>query len=77
MINDQPSASRADYKNIIHSGCYIEANGVSICNLSDHLYGFDRSARYQVWSDKHNTYELYHNLDEAIDKFLELKRKVR
>ena len=75
MIRNKIIAPIEDYKNIIYSGCAIESNGVSICNLNDYICGFDRSARYQVWSDRHRVYELYHNLDEAVEKFLELKNR--
>ena len=74
MKNNTPSP-REEYKNIIYSGRYIESNGVSICNLNDYIQGFNRSEQYQVWSDKHRVYELYQNLDEAMDKFLELQTR--
>jgi hypothetical protein len=67
---------RQDYRSVIFSGCAIEStNGVSICNLNDYLQRSVRGANYQVWSDKHRTHELYHSLDDAVDKFLELKNR--
>ena len=75
MMRNKLNASKEDYKNILYSGCYIESNGVSICNLNDYIQGFNRSEQYQVWSDKHRVYELYQNLDEAMDKFLELQTR--
>ena len=74
MKNNTPSP-REEYKNIIYSGRYIESNGVSICNLNDYIQGFNRSAQYQVWSDKHRVYNLYQNLNDALDKFLELRTR--
>ncbi len=74
MKND-PLSPREEYKNIIYSGRYIESNGVSICNLNDYIQGFNRSAQYQVWSDKHRVYNLYQNLNDALDKFLELRTR--
>ena len=74
MKTNEPTADRQEYKSVIYSGCAIESNGVSVCNLSDYL---DRphGRRYQVWSDRHRTHELYHSLDDAVDKFLELKNR--
>ena len=74
MKNNTPSP-REEYKNIIYSGRYIESNGVSICNLNDYVQGFNRAAQYQVWSDKHRVYNLYQNLNDALDKFLELRTR--
>ena len=70
-------ASRGEYKSVVYSGCSIESYGVSICNLEDVMRtkaGVPR-AKYQVWSDKHRFHELFHTLDEAIDKFMELRMK--
>jgi len=75
MIRNKIIAPIEDYKHIIDSGCAIESNGVSICDLSDYINGLNRPARYQVWSDKHGVYKLYHNLDEAVEKFLELTNR--
>tara|TARA_A100001515_G_scaffold144134_2_gene147279 strand:+ start:579 stop:809 length:231 start_codon:yes stop_codon:yes gene_type:complete len=74
-MNNKISSPKEDYKSVIFSGCSIESNGVSICNLADFLKGLVSNARYQVWSDKHRTYEIYYNIDEAVDKFLQLKNK--
>ena len=77
-FRNELTANRQQYKSIIFSGCSIEANGVSICNLNDYLdCPPRRGASYQVWSDVHKTHELYHSLDDAVDKFLELKNRSR
>jgi len=68
-------ANREEYKSVVYSGCSIESYGVSVCNLQDVMrtkIGVPR-AKYQVWSDKHRFHELFHTLDEAIDKFMELR----
>jgi hypothetical protein len=66
----------ADYKSVIFSGCSIESRGVSVCNLEDFMMGqFVPRAKYQVWSDRHKFYRLYHNIDDAVEKFIELRRK--
>ncbi len=69
------SASREEYKSVVYSGCSIDSNGVSVCNLEDYLRtkaGVPR-AKYQVWSDRLRFHALFHTLDEAIDKFMELR----
>ena len=53
-------------------------DGVSICNLDNVMKNavIRRSNKYQVWSDKHRCYNLYANLDEAVDKFMSLTTKI-
>ena len=71
------SASKEDYKSVVYSGCSIDSRGVSVCNLEDFLNtraGVPK-AKYQVWSDRHRFYGLFHTLDEAIDKFMQLKKR--
>ena len=75
-MNNKISSPKQDYMSVIFSGCSIEANSVSICNLNDFVNGlYNGRARYQVWSDKHRIYDIFYNLNEAVDKFLELKNK--
>ena len=68
---------REEYKAVVYSGCTIESRNVSICNLEDWLMNknFAPRNKYQVWSDRFRFHQLYYNLDEAIDKFLELKNR--
>lgn len=71
------NASKNEYKSVVYSGCSIESRGVSVCNLEDVMStrtGVPR-AKYQVWSDKHRFHALFHTLDEAVDKFMELRIK--
>ena len=72
-------ATSDHYKSIIFSGCAIEYKGISVCNLQDVLpHGLmTRRPRYEVWSDRHKIYNLYHHVDDAVNKFLELKAKIR
>ena len=70
-------ASKDEYKSVVYSGCSIESRGVSVCNLEDVMrtrVGIPR-AKYQVWSDRHRFHGLFHTLDDAIDKFMELRTK--
>jgi hypothetical protein len=69
------TSDKSLYKSVIFDGAMVEANGVSLCNLEDVMHSSAPRAKYQVWSDKHRYYELFHNLGDAVDKFLELKEK--
>ena len=52
-------ATAEDYKSVIFSGCSIESNKVHICNLRNY----------------NKEYKLYKNIDDAVNKFIELKGK--
>jgi len=68
--------NKQDIKSVIFSGCAVEKAGVSICNITNYI-AFklgSKSGSYQVWSDRHRVYDLYKNLDDAVDKFLELAK---
>ena len=71
------NTQQQDYKSVIFSGCSIESNGVSLCCLSDHNSGStgNGGSRYQVWSDRHRCYNMFYNIDDAVNKFLELKQR--
>ena len=67
---------KQDIKSVIFSGCSVEKAGVSICNLTNHI-AFrlgSKSGSYQVWSDRHRGYDLFRNIDDAVNKFLELAK---
>jgi len=68
-------ATKEEYKSVIFSGCSIDYKGVSICNLANYYKRVVVSNEYQVWSEKDKKHFMYKNIDEAIDKFLELKDK--
>ena len=67
------------YKAVLFDGCSIEFNGISLCNLENVMntsVGIPK-AKYQVWSDRKRFHELYYTIDEAVEKFLELKESGR
>ena len=66
-------ATKEDYKSVIFSGCSVEYKGVSLCNLAHYYPRLVRSNEYQVWSHKDDIFELHKNIDEAVDRFMELK----
>jgi hypothetical protein len=63
------------YKSVVYDGSWVENNGVSLCNLETILHQFAPRAKYQVWCDRERIHTLYHNIDEAVEKFVELKNK--
>jgi hypothetical protein len=65
-------ATKEDYKSVIFSGCSIDRKGVSLCNLANHHPRLAQSNEYQVWSHKDKEFKLYKNIDEAVEKFIEL-----
>lgn len=69
-------ATKQDIKTVIFSGCYVELDGVSICNIESFIKNnlIKRNNKYQVWSDRHGCYDLYHNIDDAVNKFFELSK---
>jgi len=68
-------ATKEDYKSVIFSGCSIDYRGVSICNLSNHYKRLVSNNEYQVWSDRSKEYHLFKNIDDAVNKFIELINK--
>jgi hypothetical protein len=69
-------ATKQDIKTVIFSGCSIDLDGVSICNIENHIKNsiIKRKDKYQVWSDRHKCYMLYQNIDDAVDKFFALNK---
>tara|TARA_Y100001938_G_scaffold138443_1_gene203974 strand:+ start:8712 stop:8945 length:234 start_codon:yes stop_codon:yes gene_type:complete len=70
-------ARKQEYKSVVFAGCSIDSNGVSVCNLQNYIknpLGVPK-AKYQVWSDRHRCYDLFYTLDDAIEKFIQLKNK--
>ena len=62
---------------VIYQGhAVVSRNNTSLCNLEDHMMGnFIPRKKYQVWSDRHKSYDLYHDIGEATDAFLKLSNK--
>ncbi len=63
---------KASIKNVIKSGCSVDHKDLSICDLRNYCYWMKNRERvYQVHNNKFS--EIYSDINEAIDKFLELK----
>ena len=69
--------SKEEIMAVIYYGhMIVSTNNTSLCNLEDHMMGaFVPRKKYQVWSDRHKVYDLYHDLGEATDEFLKLSSK--
>jgi|6_EtaG_2_1085325.scaffolds.fasta_scaffold106021_2 hypothetical protein len=65
-----------DYKAVIYAGCAIESKRVCICDLRNEVtsYRHKGNGMYQVHSDKYEYSKVFLNIDDAVKKFIELKR---
>jgi|TARA_B100000519_G_scaffold40574_1_gene30461 hypothetical protein len=59
----------------IQNGRYEEYKGLSICKINDFYQPMNRKVRYQVHSYRFSG--LFEDIEEALDKFFEIKRKIR
>lgn len=66
------NATKQEYMSVIFSGCSIDYKDITLCNLANYYPRLARSNEYQVWSDRQSEYHLFKNIDEAVDKFIEL-----
>ena len=66
------NATKEEYMSVIFSGCSIDYKDITLCNLANYYPRLARSNEYQVWSDRQSEYHLFKNIDEAVDKFIEL-----
>lgn len=65
-------------KNVIENHCSIEYKKLSICYIPDYYFGFKKREVYQVHVEHHKLEDryfsmVYEDVDDAVDKFLELK----
>jgi len=76
MANDNKTKSyRQRIKNRIQNGHYEEYKGLSICTINDFYPLMNGKIRYQVHSYFFS--QLYENIEDALDKFFEIRRKIR
>lgn len=72
---------KQDYKAVIFSGCAIEYKKISLCDLRQVLGQYERytTGVYQVHSDNSRCKysNIFKDIDEAVDKFIELKGLVK
>ena len=72
---------KTNLKAIVSDGYIVMYKNVSICDLCSQVEFVSRysSRLYQVHSDnsKHKMSETFKNIDEAVNKFLEVKSMIR
>lgn len=73
--NKPKQTYRKRIKNLLQNGRYEEHKGLSICKINDFYPLPSGKIKYQV----HSYYfsQLYEDIDEALDKFFEIRRKIR
>lgn len=69
------SSYRRRIKNRIQDGKYEEYKGLSICKINDFYPLMNGKIKYQVHSYFFS--RLYEDIDDALDKFFEIRRKIR
>ena len=69
------SSYRRRIKNRIQDGKYEEYKGLSICKINDFYPLMNGKIKFQV--DSYFFSRLYEDIDDALDKFFEIRRKIR
>jgi len=68
------------YKNVLLDGCSIEYQKLSICDLRDYynFYSRRKTPIYQVHCDdtKNRFSQIYKDITDAVNSFVELKKKI-
>ena len=72
---DKKTSYRQNVKDKINSGRYVDYKSLSICRINDFYPLMHGKISYQVHS--HFFSKLYENIDEALDKFFEIRRKIK
>ncbi len=73
MDKTSQTSHRENVKSRITSGRYVEFKGLSICKIND-FYPLRTGVKYQVHSYFFS--ELYEDIEEAINKFFELRARI-
>ena len=74
-MSKQNKSYRQNIKSRIQSGKYTEHKGLSICRINDFYQSMIKKTKYQVHSYFFS--QLYEDVDEALDKFFEIRRKIK
>ena len=72
---DKKISYRQNLKGKILSGRSVDYKGLTICRINDFYPLMHKKIRYQVHS--HFFSKLYEDIDEALDKFFDIRRKIR
>lgn len=72
---------KTNLKAVVSDGYIVMYKQVSLCDLKDHVDFIAKTGKrtYQVHSDnpKLKCSDIYYNIDDAVTRFLEVKRAVR
>jgi hypothetical protein len=72
---------KTNLKAVVSDGYIVMYKHISFCDLKDHVDFVARTGKhtYQVHSDnpKYKCSDVYYNIDEAVNRFLEVKKAVR
>jgi len=74
-MSKQNKSYRQSVKSKMQNGRHTEYKGLSICRINDFYPLMSGKIRYQVHSYFFS--QLYEDVDEALDKFFEIRRKIR
>tara|TARA_Y100000310_G_C20598562_1_gene771795 strand:- start:93 stop:314 length:222 start_codon:yes stop_codon:yes gene_type:complete len=66
---------RRKIKDKISNGFYEEYKGLSICKINDFYPLISGKVKYQVHSYFYSS--LFDDIEEALDKFFEIRRKIK
>ena len=73
--NKTNQSYRQRIKDRIENGRYEEHKGLSICKINDFYPLMNGKIKYQVLSYFFS--QLYEDIEEALDKFFEIRRKIK
>tara|TARA_R110000824_G_scaffold14985_4_gene63375 strand:- start:22417 stop:22647 length:231 start_codon:yes stop_codon:yes gene_type:complete len=72
---EEKKSYRQRVKDKIQNGRHEEYKGLSICKINDYYSSLNRKIKYQVHS--HFFSDLYEDIELALDKFFEIRRKIK
>ena len=76
MMNNK--SHRENLRDKLQNGKYEEYKTLSVCKINDFYRLVHRKIRYQVHSDgRYKFSELYEDIEEAMDKYFEIRRRMR
>lgn len=74
--------TKTNIKAVVSDGYIVMYKNVSICSLNDYveyLAKYKNNNKYQVHSDnsKFKCSEIYYNIEEAVNRFLEIQKVIK
>ena len=72
---DKKISHKQNLKDKVLSGRSVDYKGLTICRINDFYPLMHKKIRYQVHS--HFFSKLYENIDEAVDKFFDIRTRIK